>query len=94
MARLIWLPEAKADLQRLYEFIQPHSPDAAARAVQHLVRAEASLQDFPQKGRLWQPDPAFRELPVAFGARGYVIRYRKHDDQVVIVRVWHALEDR
>ena len=36
----------------------------------------------------------FRELSVRFGARGYVIRYRYVDDVVVIVRAWHALEDR
>lgn len=36
----------------------------------------------------------FRELSVKFGARGYVIRYRYIDDQMFLVRVWHALKDR
>jgi plasmid stabilization system protein ParE len=94
MVRLIWLPEARDDLKRLYEFIHPYSPDAAARAVQRLVTSVESLIDFPQKGRPWAVDPNFRELSVSFGARGYVIRYRETENQLVIVRIWHALEDR
>lgn len=94
MATLKWLPEAQVDLQRLFEFIAPHSHDAAAKAVMTLVSAAESLSYFPQKGRPWGAGGTFRELPVSFGARGYVIRYRKHNDQVIIVRVWHAREQR
>lgn len=94
MVDLIWLPEARDDLQRLYEFIEPHSQDAAARAVNTLVSSVETLRDFPQKGRPWQPDTAFRELSVSFGARGYVLRYRERNGQVVIARVWHAREER
>ena len=94
MPDLVWLPAARDDLQRLYEFIEPHSPEAAARAVNSLITSAETLRDFPQKGRPWQPDPEFRELSVSFGARGYVIRYREHGSQVVIVRVWHAREER
>ena len=94
MALLKWLPEAKDDLQRLFDFIAPHSQDAAAKAVVTLVDAAESLIDFPQKGRPWEPNRKFRELPVYFGARGYVIRYREFEEQVIIVRVWHAREER
>ena len=94
MAQVRWLPEAMSDLKRLYEFINPHSADAAARAVNTLLAAAGSLADFPEKGRPWQQEPTFRELAVQFGAKGYVIRYRIDGDSVIIVRVWHALEDR
>lgn len=94
MDKLVWLPEAQDDLRRLYEFIKPHSPDAAARAVNTLVSSAETLQDFPQKGRPWQPDPKFRELSVSFGAGGYIVRYREHESLIVIVRVWHAREVR
>ncbi|WP_306046570.1 type II toxin-antitoxin system RelE/ParE family toxin [Nioella sp. MMSF_3534] len=94
MVDLVWLPEAQDDLRRLYEFIAPHSEEAAARAMMTLVTAAETLLDFPQKGRPWQPDRAFRELSVSFGAGSYVIRYREYADQVVIVRIWHAREER
>jgi len=52
------------------------------------------LAGFPEAGRPWAPDLAYRELIVPFGARAYEARYRLIDDRVVIVRVWHGLEDR
>ncbi len=94
MVILKWLPEALDDLKRLHAFIEPHSPDAASSAVNTLIEAAESLQEFPEKGKPWELEMGFRELPVKFGARGYVIRYQLHDDQVIIVRVWHSLEDR
>lgn len=94
MVIIKWLQEAKADLKRLHEFIEPHSPNAASQAVLTLIEAAKSLQEFPEKGRPWQFDLNFRELPVRFGSRGYVIRYRLYEDMVIIVRVWHSLEDR
>jgi plasmid stabilization system protein ParE len=88
------LPEALDDLKRLYAFIEPHSRPAAKRAIDTLVNAAESLGEFPEKGKPWNIELDFRELPVLFGARGYVIRYRLYQNQVIIVRVWHTLEDR
>ena len=94
MAALKWLPEALDDLERLHAFIEPYSPVAAARAIDTLIGSAESLIDFPEKGRPWEPEMDYRELSVRFGAKGYVIRYRLFEDQIIIVRVWHALEDR
>ena len=94
MAALKWLPEALDDLERLHAVIEPHSPAAAARAIDTLIESAESLSDFPEKGRPWDPEMDFRELPVKFGAKGYVIRCRLFENQIIIVRVWHALEDR
>jgi plasmid stabilization system protein ParE len=94
MSNLRWLPDALDDLKRLHAFIEPHSPQAAVRAVNTLIEAADFLLEFPEKGRPWDLEMDFRELPVRFGARGYVIRYRYYEDEVIIVRLWHALEDR
>ena len=94
MSALRWAPEALEDLKRLHAFIEPHSPEAATRAIDTLIAATESLLDFLQKGRPWPPDPAYRELSVLFGARGYVIRYRIYQGDIIVVRVWHALEAR
>ena len=89
-----WLPDALVDLKRLHAFIEPHSPAAASRAIDALIESAETLGEFPEKGRPWDLEIDFRELSVKFGARGYVIRYRYVVNQVFIVRVWHALEDR
>lgn len=94
MATVRWLPEALDDLKRLHAFIEPHSPDAAKRAVNTLIDAAEKLAEFPEKGRPWDLEMDFRELSVRFGARGYVIRYRFVDGKAIIVRVWQALENR
>lgn len=94
MVNIRWLPDSLDDLKRLHTFIEPHSSQAALRVVNALVQAADSLKEFPEKGRPWDLEMDFRELPVRFGARGYVIRYRYYNDEVIIVRVWHALEDR
>ena len=94
MARVRWLPDSLDDLRRLYDSIKPHSPQAAVRAVDTLVEAVESVGEFPEKGRPWDLENGFRELPVRYGARGYVIRYRFFEGEVIVVRVWRALEDR
>ena len=94
MKGLKWLPEARDDLRRLYDFIAPHSPDAASRAVETLLTAAESLLEFPEKGRPWEGERWGRELQVRFGARGYVIRYRLFEDRIFIMRVWHGPERR
>jgi plasmid stabilization system protein ParE len=94
MTRLQWLPEARDDLQRLHDFIAPHSEPAAGKAISALLASAKSLTEFPEKGRPWGHEPGFRELPVRFGAKGYVIRYRVKDETVFVIRVWHALEGR
>ena len=94
MAYVKWLPDALNDLKRLHAFIEQHSPAAASRALDTLIDSAESLAEFPEIGRPWELEIDFRELPVKYGALGYVIRYRLIGNEVFIVRVWHALEDR
>ena len=94
MTAVRWLPGALNDLKRLHAFIEPNSPKAAKRTVDTLIEATGTLVEFPEQGRPWDLEMDFRELPVRFGARGYVVRYRVVDGDIIIVRVWHALEYR
>lgn len=94
MKTVIWLPGARDDLERLHAFVLPHSLTAAERAITSILEAVEQLREFPQSGRPFQHEPVFREWPVRFGAKNYVIRYRLTVDALVIVRVWHGLEDR
>ncbi|MBP1152555.1 type II toxin-antitoxin system RelE/ParE family toxin [Methylocaldum sp. RMAD-M] len=90
---LKWSPAAQRDVVRLREFIEPHNPDAARRAAESLKKAAKLLMTHPGIGkRLEGRDD--RELFVPFGQRGYVIRYRLDGDDIVILRIWHSLEDR
>ena len=92
--RLIWLPEAVLDIRRLDSFLRPRNPSAANRALARIGDAAQSLRDHPELGRPYTPAIGFRELFISFGARGYVLRYRIQDENIVIARLWHGLEDR
>jgi plasmid stabilization system protein ParE len=91
---LLWLPEALKDVERLYGFLLEKDPAAAERAVRLISSSAGSLEDLPEIGRPMNDDTGRRELVVPFGAGAYVIRYRIHDETVVIIRVWHAREAR
>lgn len=90
---LKWTNSALADVKRLRDFIEPHNPEAARRAAASLKQAAHSLLAFPGIGTRLEGRQD-RELFVPFGRRGYVIRYRIDGDEVVILKVWHGLEDR
>lgn len=96
MPEVVWLPPAVADLARLKAFLEPKNPDAARSAVQQIKEAAELLKTMPRIGKPLDDDSARRELFTAFGKHGYVLRYRVDEarDAVVIIRVWHTLEDR
>ena len=68
---------------------------AARRAVGALDKAIRSLEVFPERGRP-SHSPGIRELIVPFGRSGYLLRYvhLAETDEAVILRVWHAREER
>lgn len=93
MSRLIWTPEALADVQRLYRFLAEKDADAAMRAVRVIREGVNILADYPRSGRpVENMEPEFREWPIAFGSSGYVVLYRVDHDDVAILAVWHQRE--
>jgi plasmid stabilization system protein ParE len=95
MAALRWLPEALADLDRLFEFLREKNPEAAARAARAILDGADLLATSPRIGRRMSDDTDRRELPVPFGAGAYIIRYiLGSDETVIIIRAWHSREDR
>ena len=89
-----WLPEARDDILRLYEFLVTRDPEAARRAI-HAIRFGAErLLNTPEIGRPLSDGTGRRELFIPFGAGAYVLRYRLHADTVVVIRVWHSREAR
>jgi plasmid stabilization system protein ParE len=90
---LIWTETALADLVRLRRFIEPKNSRAARQAAEALKKGAALLLNHPGLGRRLEGRPD-REITIPFGKHGYVIRYRLDGDDVVILKIWHGLEDR
>jgi plasmid stabilization system protein ParE len=93
-ASVVWRERALEDVDRLYNFLFDKSQEAAAKAAQVILRGSLLLEDSPRLGRPMADDTQRRELFIPFGSGFYVLRYFRTGDTVVIVRVWHSLEDR
>jgi plasmid stabilization system protein ParE len=90
--RIDWADGALSDLQRLYDFLAPVNPSAAAQTVNLLVNAPERLLDRP---RLGEPLDEFapREVRRLLAGR-YEIRYEVRLETLAILRIFHVREDR
>ena len=62
--RLVWLPEAQADIQRLYNFLRERDPRAAERAIRAIQLGAQRLLEFPRLGRRMDDETERREVSV------------------------------
>jgi len=94
MPRVIYVPAAIRDIERLRRFLRPMSPDAARRAGEAIRQGVKMLGAHPRIGRLIEDLPEqYREWLIDFGDSGYVVRYRIDGDVVAILAVRHQKED-
>jgi plasmid stabilization system protein ParE len=93
---LIFLPEADADIDRLFDFLFKENPPAAEKAMLLIDEGASKLERFPELGVSMDDDTGRRELFIPFGKSVYVLRYRLYHEQnkIVILRVWHGREQR
>jgi plasmid stabilization system protein ParE len=93
MPRLIWSAQAAGDLQRLFEFLADHNPEAARKAMAAIQEGMRTLRQFPEIGRpVEQMDLRYRDWPIGFGSSGYIARYRLEGDALIVLWVRHQRE--
>jgi plasmid stabilization system protein ParE len=90
--RILWSSSAWADVDRLHAFLAEHDLDVADAVFDRLTNAPSALLDFARRGpRLSEFDPReVRELRVG----QYLLRYELADGDLLILRFFHAREDR
>ncbi|MDR3474621.1 MAG: type II toxin-antitoxin system RelE/ParE family toxin [Devosia sp.] len=89
--RLRWSDDALAHLERLYDFLEPKSSRSAAHSVARLRERALRLVEQPRIGeRPAVPGREFRRLIVG----DYELRYEVREQEVLVLRIWHAREDR
>ena len=90
--KLVYTNDAIEDLKRLREFIAVHNPTSASKIAAELIAKVELLPEFPRIGTPVQMAPVpdvIRDM--VFGK--YVVRYSVHSSAVIILRVWHELEN-
>lgn len=90
--RLQWTSKAVSDLVRLHEFLAAVNKPAAARVVQSLTAATASLAANPRIGEKLQEFEPGEVRWILVGR--YEIRYQIVESAIVILRLWHTREQR
>ncbi len=90
--KIEWLIPAIHDLQRLRDFIIPHNPDAAQRAVMVIKSAVAAITANPRAGKPVEELPDYHDIIIPFGSSGYALRYRVQGETIFIVAVKHGKE--
>lgn len=92
MPRIVFTANATANLAELVAFLRQKSPLAAVRAVSRIRQGLGILVHQPQIGVPVPDQPYQRNLPISFGAAGYVARYRYHPDggEVVVLAIRHT----
>ena len=89
---LHWSSKGHSDLVRLYEFLRPVNPRAAARVVRQLI---AGAKRIPAHPRLGARLPEFSPRDVRRVLVGdYEMRYEVTDTDVFVLRIFHTREDR
>ena len=91
---LVWLLEAKLDVERLYFFLVKKSPDAAEKSMILIDEYADRLFKFPELGAPMNDGTGRRRLFIPFGQNGYEVRYIIEKTKIVIFRVWHGKEER
>lgn len=90
--QLKWTSKALDDLARLYDFLAPVNPSAAARTVQSLTSAPTHLLANPRIGeKLDEFEP--REVRRILVGR-YEMRYEIQKATIYVLRIWHTREER
>jgi plasmid stabilization system protein ParE len=94
--KLVYSPEAVADLRRLHAFVAAKNPLAARRLAKALRDGIKRLRQFPQMGRrVRQSADAWAPEEIRDWVTGsYVARYLLLEEAIVILRVWHQKESR
>lgn len=89
---LKWTGKGISDLARLYDFLAPVNPAAAARVVVSLTAAPSGLRANPRIGERLEEFDAREVRRIIVG--NYEMRYEIQDDIIYILRIWHTREDR
>jgi len=88
--KVIFSPQAIADLEHAVRFIAQDNPAAALRFGNALIERAAILENFPLPGTPYYKRPGVRKLV----CRPYIIFYRLREQENVvdILRYWHSTQ--
>jgi len=86
--KLRWMPQARADLRAIYEFIAEDSPQNATRMIERLLDRAEGVVDFPRSGRMV---PEYHQEDIReIIETPYRIIYRTLENRIDVLTVMHG----
>ncbi|RUO48614.1 type II toxin-antitoxin system RelE/ParE family toxin [Pseudidiomarina donghaiensis] len=90
---LVYTDVAIQDLKRLRAFIEINNPQAAAQIAARLIEKINLLRSFPTLGvSVTQAPENGTVRDIIFD--NYIVRYSVHSQTIIILKLWHNLEQR
>ncbi|WP_426016927.1 type II toxin-antitoxin system RelE/ParE family toxin [Brevundimonas sp. DWR2-3-1b1] len=90
--KMILSPRAELDFEAQVRWLQLHSPVAGRAVALRIVQTIDLLANFPDLGMVVCGD--VREKAVQFGREGFVIRYRRLSQTLIVLRIFHSRQNR
>ena len=90
--KIHWTGKASDDLVRLYDFLKPAAPAAAAEVARALANAPNRLMEFPRIGEKLDAYAPREVRRIIVGH--YEMRYEVAGGMIFILRIWHTRENR
>jgi plasmid stabilization system protein ParE len=87
-----WTDKALIDTERLYHFLAQYDRDAALSMAARLDAAPAKLIAHPRLGERVEAYATKEVRKLSVGR--YVMHYEIVGDRILILRLWHAREER
>ena len=84
--------QARRDVNAQIDWLAEHSPRSAEEALDEIFRVFDLLEEFPYLGMI--TERGWREKGVDFGSDGYVVCYVVRASDILVVRFFHARQDR
>lgn len=90
MINIIWAEKAKAELQKIYEYIEEDSQQNAENLINEIVEKVTELKEQPQRYKLDEYKKNNEGSYRAFEHKKIRISYKVKENQIEIVRVRHT----
>ncbi|HWX56096.1 MAG TPA: type II toxin-antitoxin system RelE/ParE family toxin [Verrucomicrobiae bacterium] len=89
--RIRWTPAAAADLEHISNYLKDHHPRYWQPTMRKLYETLRSLKESPHRGR---PGREEGTREILFPPMPYVAVYRVQEQDIEVLRIYHAAQDR
>lgn len=89
--KIVWTPEARADLRAIRDYLSPKSPRAARRILRRIITRVRTQADMPWAAPIEREGP---ERCLVVMRTPYILLYTVSENALTVVAIYHAMQER